>query len=548
MKIYDEQKMRTAFLHSEVSRSVLVSAIVLAFLYFYFIAFAFIIGDKLAFYLLVLGEIFHVYQILMYVYTMWNTKIYHYRNDSFHPAVDVFITVAGEPASIVEETIKAAKEMEYPNKTVYVLNDGRVTGKENWKEINLSALRLGVASITRTEAKGAKAGNINNALSRTSGELVVIFDADHVPHKDFLKKTVGYFADPKMAFVQTPQFYKNFAESYITRGAWEQQQLYFGPILRGKNRVNAATMCGTNLVIRRQALLSVGGMDESITEDFSTSMFLHENGWKSYYLPLLLAEGLAPRDILSYFQQQLRWARGSLEVLFRHDVLFRKNLSLGQKLQYLYSISFYFSGVVILIDALIPIVFLLGGGVPIISLTMKLAAIFLPYIFLTLYMLQQSSNFSFTFRALAFSMSSFTVHLRALLSFFSGKKPQFVVTPKQEQKGNFLPLVLPHLSYVALVIFGMIFAYFREGFSASYFVNSAWAILNVSVFLPFIYSAMPKKVLEQNLMGEGRETYEEFEIPAIPEMPQIGMQSRTIGNDLLASRKKTLPGKTLLNT
>jgi cellulose synthase (UDP-forming) len=201
-----------------------------------------------------------LWQVLTFLWGVWDTHYKAPRRSTHAPAlgVDVFVTVAGEPIEIIEETVTAAQKMLYPDFEVFILNDGRVANKENWQEVEALAARLGVTCITRTVPGGAKAGNINNALALTSRELVAIFDADHVPRADFLYKTTSYFTTEKVGFVQTPQFYKNFATNYLTRSSWEQQELFFGPICKGKNRHNAATMCGTNMVISRKALLEVG--------------------------------------------------------------------------------------------------------------------------------------------------------------------------------------------------------------------------------------------------------------------------------------------------
>lgn len=491
-----ERNERTDFLNASVDKDVIVFTLLLTFVYFYLIAFSFSIGNMVLFALLILGEVFHVFQVVMYLTTVWDMKYTAVQDPSHRETVDVFITVAGEPVDIIEKTVVAAKAMEYPMHKVHILNDGFVAKKENWKEVEELAVRLGVNCITRRVAGGAKAGNINNALRETNASLVVIFDADHIPHADFLKKTVPYFVDKRMGFVQSPQFYANHALNYVTKSAWEQQQLFFGPICKGKNRFNSVTMCGTNMIIRRSALNEVGGMEEkSIAEDFITGLYMHCKKWKSVYVPEVLAEGLAPEDFLSYYKQQFRWARGALDVLFPRNMLMSKGLTWKQRLQYFSSISFYFSGVIIVINALIPIVFFFTGAVPFVTSTMVLASIFLPYIILTLYILQKSSNFSFTFRALTISMGSFNIHIMALWSAITRQKVRFAVTPKREQKGNFLHLVIPHFLYILLVIVGMIYAYNTQGgFSASFMANAAWALINVAVFVPAIYAASPKSV------------------------------------------------------
>ncbi len=490
-------KEKRLFLKTDVSRGLLLLNIGLTLAYFIVIAFMFPIGNRFLFALLIAGEVFHVWQVLTYIYTVWQTEHEPFKDESHQPHADIFITVAGEPADIVEETVSAAKAIDYPKKSIYILNDGYVAKKENWREMEDLAKRMSVHCITRQTPGGAKAGNINNALRETAGGsddgLVVIFDADHVPHEDFLKKTAPYFADPKMSFVQSPQFYKNFEMNHVTMSSWEQQQLFFGPICKGKNRLNAATMCGTNMVIRRGMLTAVGGMaEESIAEDFLTGIKLHGRGWKSAYVPEVLAEGLAPEDFLSYSKQQFRWARGAFDVL-DGSLFFRKGLSIAQKIQYLSSVSFYFSGLVVIMNALIPVIYFFTGEVPFVISTMLLATAFLPYIFVTLYMIQRSSNFTFTFRALAFSMGSFSIHIKALWAALTRQKSSFQVTPKRQVEGNFISLVIPHLAYIALVAGGMIFAFAREGMSASFVANTAWSLLNICVFLPFIHAAMPAR-------------------------------------------------------
>ncbi|MES2225076.1 MAG: glycosyltransferase [Patescibacteria group bacterium] len=509
MSATPNKKDQQRFLKTKTSKGLVVLNIVLVFAYFILLAFFFPIGNKVLFTILMVGEVFHLWQLLTFLYTIWETKSIAPQDLSFRAPVDVYITIAGEPKEIIEETIVAAKAMDYPDLTIYLLNDGFVANRPNWQETEELGAKHGIAVITRQTPGGAKAGNINNAFKQTNRPFVVIFDADHVPHPDFLLKTMPYFSDPDMAFVQSPQYYKNYMVNEVTRGAWEQQELFFGPICRGKNRLNAVTMCGTNMVIRKEMIMAVGGMcEESIAEDFVTGLFLHEHGWKSAYVAEVLAEGLAPEDFLSYYKQQFRWARGALDVIFKYNLLFRKNLTLAQKIQYLASASFYLSGGIIVLHALIPIIFFFSGLVPVVIATMLLALIFLPYIFVTLYTLQGSSNFTYTFRSLAFSMSSFSIHLEALWSILTGSKPKFEITSKKKLTGNFLYLVKWHIGYVALVLIGLGFALYREGLSASIMANMAWTVLNAVIFAQFIALALPQR--EVDTASE-----KEVEVPAL---------------------------------
>jgi cellulose synthase (UDP-forming) len=480
------------FLDTKIPKYLVLLNVLLIVMYFITVTSILDISNPYLYGLLIAGQVFFTWLGLTHLYIIWNMN-YMPRRLSFRgsstklPSVDIFITVAGEPLDIVEETTKAALQISYPYVRIYILNDGFVAKKENWRDIELLAKKLRVICITRKVPGGAKAGNINHALAKTHGDLVVIFDADHVPHPDFLEKTVPYFADPKMGFVQSPQYYKNAHENAITGGAWDQQKLYYGAICKGKNRTSSVSMCGTNMVIRRTALQEVGGMmTENIAEDFITGMFIHERGYKSVYVPKVLAEGLAPSDFLSFYKQQLRWARGSLEVFFNFNPLFRHGLSLAQKIQYLSSSSYYLMGIFVVINALMPLIFFYTRESIFSTSTMILAASFLPYIFLTLYSLQRSSSFTYTFRALVFSVGSFPIHVLAFIQTLFKTKQRFAITSKRSINGSFINLVIPHIVYVVLALVGMGYSFLHEGLTASFLTNATWAFLNIAIFWRFI--------------------------------------------------------------
>lgn len=506
----------TSFLQSVASKRLFLLNIILAIGYFAAILLV-PKGNLVLFWLLIAGELFHLWQLFTYIYTVWDTSYMPPMDSSHRPPVDIFITVAGEPVEIVEETVRAALSIRYPSFKVYVLNDGYVAKKDNWKDIESMAARRGASCITRKVAGGAKAGNINNALSLTTSPLVVVFDADHVPHEDFLEKTVGYFADPKMGFVQSPQFYKNHSENQVTQGSWEQQALFFGPICRGKNRLNSVTMCGTNMVIRRSALAEAGNVSYSIAEDFLTGMKIHMGGWKSCYVPEVLAEGLAPEDFLSYYKQQFRWARGALDVFLGSGFIWSKRLTWAQKIQYLSSVSYFVSGLVVLMNALIPVIFFFTGLVPLQISTMSIAALFLPYIIVTLYTLQASVNFSYSFRSLAFSMAGFQIHISALVAMLLRRKNAFAVTSKKKLSGNFVRLVIPQIVYVVAVAVGIVMAILREGPTASVITNIGWALLNTAIFAEFIRAALPQP--QSQPAGSPRRTRRHEDIRLPPPQP-----------------------------
>lgn len=477
-----------------VSYILLTINLILAATYFVCFVWLFPIGNVWLYAVLVLTGVFHLWQVFAFVHTIWPRDVKQEYSHKFKPNVAVFITVCGEPADVIDATVRAALAMRYLHHTVYILNDGKVANRNNWQEAEKIAAKHGITCITRTKPGGAKAGNINHALKMTSEPYVVIFDADHVPKQEFLTETMGYFVDEKVAFVQSPQFYHNADVNQVAGGAWEQQTLFFGPLLEGKNTINSAFMCGTNMVIRRKALDEVGGMSEkSIAEDFLTSLLIHSRQWKSVYVDKVLAEGLAPVDFLSYYKQQFRWARGSLELIFGFNPLFRRGLTWAQRIQYLGSASFYLSGIVVLINALLPLLYFFFHITPLTINTMTLALIFLPYIFVVIYTLQLSSNFTYTFRALSFSMGSFTIYTKALWHSIIRKKNSFAVTSKKRVKGNHGRLVTPHVIYILLVAVGVTWGVMREGWSPSILSNIAWAFIYIAAFLPFMMAAFEKE-------------------------------------------------------
>lgn len=466
------------------------------------------IDNPYLYFLLFIGEVYHVLMTLIFWQTLWPGRLKRKTSltftDSSQPTIDVFITVAGEPTEVVRETAIAARDMDYENHRIYILNDGYVAKKENWQEIEDLANELGIYCITRKIPGGAKAGNVNNGVKETRGELVVVFDADMVPHSDFLKKIVPYFNDTDVGFVQSPQYYKNFATNRITSGAWNQQRLFFGPIMIGKEKSNAAFICGTNFAIRRKVLVEVGGLnEENIAEDFLTSLAVHQKGWKSYYIDEVLSEGLAPEDMMSYYKQQLRWARGSLEVLFSMNPLFKKGLSWDQKIQYLSSALYYFNGVIVLIDMIMPILFLYLGIRPVAATSTSFAIYFLPFMFLSLYTLYKVAGEQLSFEIIAFSQSSWTLQLLAIKSVLLKQKMAFAVTPKQALSGNFINLAYPHIIYIILVIIGIPFGLAREGLNSSVITNIAWALVNGVTFLPFVIAAYKADWKKEEKLNKG---------------------------------------------
>jgi len=262
-------------------------------------------------------------------------------------SADIFIPVYGEPIGEIRTTAIAARDVYGLHKT-YILDDGASN------DVRAMAKEIGVDYIRRPIHDKAKAGNINYALQKTKGDFFLILDADFVAEPTILYETLPFFENEKLAFVQTPQYYDN-PMNFVSTGANFMQHVFYSLIQSGKNRFNAAFCVGTNVVFRRSAVESIGGMyDRSKSEDIWTSLLLHEQGYSSVYIPSVLAVGKTPETLKAYSKQQLRWATGSFEIFLRHNPLFSKKLTIDQRLQYIATTSYYFIGFSVLLLLLLP--------------------------------------------------------------------------------------------------------------------------------------------------------------------------------------------------
>jgi cellulose synthase (UDP-forming) len=232
------------------------------------------------------------------------------------PTVDLLIPTYNEPLSVVQNTVLGALSIDYPldKLRIYLLDDGR---REEFREF---AEACGVGYITRDNNEHAKAGNLNHALTLTNGELLALFDSDHVPTRAFLQLTIGWFLrDPRLSLVQTPHhFYSpDPFERNLRAGATvpNEGQLFYGLIQDGNDLWNASFFCGSCAVIRRASVESIGGFaTATVTEDAHTALRLHRAGWNSAYLRLPLAAGLATERLAIHVGQRMRWARGMTQI------------------------------------------------------------------------------------------------------------------------------------------------------------------------------------------------------------------------------------------
>ena len=382
----------------------------------------------------------------------------------------------------------------------------------------------------------AKAGNINYAIfsGETSGEFIVTLDADHIPKPQFLKRVLPYFytynvlagkyESNRIAFVQTRQDFYNLptGDPFAHRA-----NLFYGPLQQGKDGMNAAFYTGTNAMLRREALVSVGlqnfsdeyakdakRLDEfdlvggvssnSITEDMNTAMRLHSAGWKSIYHNESLAEGLAPDDLSSTLKQRLRWAQGTIQVLVRENPLTKPGLSFWQRLHYFKTMYSYFSGFATLVFISCPIIYFFTEIVPVKSYGPDFAIHFFPAFIvnrLTFIAATWGIPASEVWRSEQYAIALFPLLIQAVWSVFSGQALKFQVTPKQRQSGIYLRLIVPQLIVFTLTIIGILWTLIR--FASGnlnepwvHLLNSAWAIYNLFLLSAIIRAAVwqPQKM------------------------------------------------------
>jgi cellulose synthase (UDP-forming) len=587
---------------------------------------------------LILAETYSIIDMLLFSFMMWKPAN-RISPKPIETDVDVFITTYNESVDLVRITANAAMKIDWPNLRVYILDDGVRP------EVERMAAELGCDYIIRgNEWEGkqrhAKAGNVNNALMQTSGEFILILDADQIPSPSIVQKCIGFFSDSKVAFVQTPQSFYNLLPG---DPFGSDAPLFYGPILIGKDGWNSAFFCGSNAILRREALMQLGlseyvkkvedqvnrglykvksdlthvktdslerqkaikslqqkvvlaslnlkggqslektseivreaiqetqyiiteqdietianslkelsdlgdenakqvsdylltekimlrrvmetspesiGISQqtiqdlnlsrsdeaqpilplatiSITEDMATAMRLHAAGWKSVFYPEILAYGLAPEDLGSALSQRLRWAQGTIQVLVRENPLFKKGLSIPQRLSYFTTIFSYFSGFISLIFLLCPIIYLFTGIAPVNAYSWDFMLRLIPFLLLNKLLFRVAAGNIQVFRGEQYNLGLFPLWIQAVISVYAGSKLRFIVTPKQRQNKNYLPLVWPQISIIILTIGAISYAVWGYSVGLEYqltgvMINIFWGIYNGVMLSAIILAAVYK--------------------------------------------------------
>ena len=397
--------------------------------------------------------------------------------------VAILVPTYNEGLEVLMPTVAAAVAMHVTHET-WVLDDG------NRPEVAKLAAELGANYIARPTHEHAKAGNLNHALGIIDADYVGVLDADHVASPDFIVRTLGYFDDPRIALVQTPQEFYNLElfeheSGGTTRalgdgqadqiGRFHEQALFYRILQPGKNRWGGAFWCGTGAVLRVNALRDVGLVaTDTITEDIHTTIRMHRRGWKTIYHNEILARGLAAPDAATYQLQRNRWGTGAMQVLRNENPITVPGLTLGQRLTYAATLSGWFDAWRTIGYLVLPMLVVATGVVPIAAdaLTFTIA-------FVTMFILSQlslrvlSRGCHRPALSLVFELVRMTPNLLATTTLLSHKKVTFKVTPKGRTSDG---RTATHVPRPLTVLLGLTV------------VSVAWYALTLLGATPVIYS------------------------------------------------------------
>lgn len=399
--------------------------------------------------------------------------------------IDVFITTYGEDLDVIRTTVTAARRMHGEHLT-WVLDDGRSD------EVRDLAAELGVRYLRRLSSNGAKAGNVNHALTVSTAEFFVIFDADFVPKPGFLLETLPFFIDDTVSFVQTPQAYSNL-HNVISRGAGYMQAVFYRFIQPGRNRFNAAFCVGTNVIFRRDAINDIGGMyTDSKSEDVWTSLKLHERGWKTIYIPTVLATGHAPDTVEAYTKQQLRWATGGFEILLQSNPLSpRRRLTFDQRLQYLVTASFYLTGIAPLLLLVVPPLEIYFDLRPMnISTTVVTWLLYYAGFYLMQVVLAFYTMGSFRWETLMLATASFPIYVAALINVLVGKEQHWSATGNRSKAASPFNFMIPQVLFFVFLLLTSVVAVWRDVTIGTLTLATAWNVTNTVILGTFVGTAL----------------------------------------------------------
>ncbi|HLD31625.1 MAG TPA: glycosyltransferase [Patescibacteria group bacterium] len=353
------------------------------------------------------------------------------------PEVTILVPARNEPLDILELTFITLVSLNYNNKKIIFLDGSDQEYQTANKKL---ADKYKITYFHPPHTPKSKAEIINQYLPQISSKYLTVFDADQNPMPEFLLETVGLAEfSKKIGFIQTPQLYSNFLTSPVARGAALQQSIFYESVCEAKSLNQAMFCCGTNFLMRTEVLKKIGGFDEnSVTEDFATSVKIHSLGYRSIYYNHVRVFGMAPETLPAYLKQQFRWSAGSIGVLRRLFIdlfLGRLKISLSQIWEYFLSATYYFVGWSFFILMICPALFLLFNVPSYFASPYLYLGTFIPYYFLTLvtfYSTMKKRHYKIRdiFTGIIMGSLSYPVLIMSTTTALLGKKVTFQVTDK----------------------------------------------------------------------------------------------------------------------
>ncbi|MFZ5973922.1 MAG: glycosyltransferase [Bacillota bacterium] len=407
------------------------------------------------------------------------------------PTVDVMITTYNEPVKVIRRTVAAASRLDYPgNKfTVYVCDDG------SRESIRAICEEYGAKWITREEHKHAKAGNLNNCFkNHATGEFAVILDADMVPKSDFLQKTLGYFCESDIAFVQTPQVFFNpdpFQHNLkLERNIPNEQDFFMQEVQIQRQEYNALLFVGSGCVFRRKHLDEIGLIPTgTITEDMATSLLLQDKGYRGVLVTDTFAQGLSAETFSDHITQRTRWCQGNIQVLRKWNPWRMKGLDFFQKQIITDGVTYWFFGLQKMVYIICPIFYLLTGLPIYMSDIFVMLFFMLPTFYASALSFRMLSHKNRTWGWAHIYETALAPYLAfaALSELLFPRGKAFKVTPKgvSHEKTIFLfKVALPHIVLTALSVTALFAGTYKLLTDSDYMIivyalNMGWVIYNL---------------------------------------------------------------------
>ena len=419
------------------------------------------------------------------------------------PLVDVLICTYNESLQLLEKTIIASTQMAYPKNKfkVYVCDDGRRD------ELKALCKKYGVNYITREDNQGAKAGNINNALKYIKGDLFLVLDADMIPKKEFLQKTIGYFEDENLAFVQTPQCYynKDMYQSNLKKYIPNEQDFFMRDVQEARAYRGAVLHVGTNAVFRRKFIDEIGGYPTcSITEDMAVGMLLQAKGYDSIFINKVLVLGLSASTFGELVKQRDRWCRGNIQVFKHYNPFILKGLTPAQRICYVDGVLYWFSNLIKMFYIIVPILFLSTGIHFVESGFAELLNMTIPYILVQIFIFRILSPKSRRYMWTHYYEMAMAPHLSlSIIKEMFGFEVNFNVTSKDIEidRGYYeYDVVKPHLLILILGLLSLSIGLklVEKGYiiKYAYYLNAFLNIFNLIGIMRSLRVAYQVKVSE----------------------------------------------------